>query len=218
MQQVIKAIFLLFLIGLGVGWESYAQQGQLQIQPLKINIQLPAGVGLSSGNQAGSGSSNTNGSTNGKESANEKGKEAKDKNAKDKEAKSDKSKDAKAEGGEAPIKGSTSIAGDQVEFALVSETGQVVPLSWIRMQSMENSQFLVEFRNQEGRRLSTSFYYLNNNTDELQDALQISVFPALLQFNEEGRLIRNFSPRRTSLYSWIGIPNAAGLVTVIEYF
>lgn len=209
--QVIKFIFLLVLIGLGFGWEAYAQQ--LQLQPLKINIQLPAGVGLSSGNPTGSGTTNANGNTNGKESGEEKGKDAKGK-----DSKSEKAKDSKTEGGQEPIKGSTSIAADQVEFALISETGRLVPLSWIRMQSMENSQFLIAFRNVEGSLLTTSCYFLNNNTDELQDASKVSVFPALLQFNEEGRLIRNFSPRRTSLYSWIGIPNDPGLVTVIEYF
>lgn len=226
MQQVIKNSILCLLIGFAVGWEGYAQQLQLQIQPLKINIQLPAGVGLTSGNPTGSGnpgsgSTTGNGTSTGKESVEEKakGEKAKDtKSDKNQDSKSDKSKEAKEESWQIPIKGSTLLSEDQVEFALVSETGKLVPLNWIRMQSMENSQFLVEFRNQEGRRLSTSCYFLNNNTDELQDAAKISVFPALFQFNEEGRLIRNFSPRRTSLYSWLGIPNEEGLVTVIEYF
>jgi hypothetical protein len=212
-DQAIKFIFLFVLIGFGVGLEGYAQQVQIQLQPLKINIQLPAGVGLSSGNPASSSSSNGNGTTSGKESGSEKGKDTNGKNTK-----SDKGKESFEEGGQEPIKGSTMLSEDQVEFALISETGKLLPLSWIRMQSMENSQFLVEFKDLGGSSLTTSCYFLNNNTDELQDASKISVFPALLQFNEKGRLIRNFSPRRTSVYSWIGIPNDPGLVTVIEYF
>jgi hypothetical protein len=194
------------LIGLGTGLQTYAQ-----LQGLRINVQLPAGVGLSSGS-----TSQSNSSTNAENKATTDNKDTKN-NKESKDTKENKSTD----GGETEKEkkyAPTQIIGDALDFTLISETGKVVPLSWIRMQSMENSQFLVDFRDKDGNQVKTQCFYLNNNTDELQQANSVSVFPALLQFNQQGRLIRNFYPRRTSLYSWIGLPNDAGLVTVLEYF
>ncbi len=114
--------------------------------------------------------------------------------------------------------GANRIAETVVDFAVMSENGTLIPLSWIKMQALENSQFIVDFRKEDGRAMKTTCYFLNTSTDLLQEALPVTSFPAVMQFNREGRLIRNFVPRRTSVYSWIGIANDPAMTVVIEYF
>ena len=114
--------------------------------------------------------------------------------------------------------GANRIAESVVDFAVMSENGTLIPLSWIKMQALENSQFMVDFRKADGSAMKTTCYFLNTSTDLLQEALPVTDFPAVMRFNREGRLIRNFVPRRTSVYSWIGIPNDPAMTMVIEYF
>lgn len=159
-----------------------------QDQTIKINIQLPAGVGLSAG--GGSGASTGAGKNGNGGSASE----------------------SVSDGG------ANRIAESVVDFAVMSENGILIPLSWIKMQALENSQFMVDFRKADGSAMKTTCYFLNTSTDLLQEALPVTVFPAVMRFNREPRLIRNFVPRRTSVYSWIGIPNDPSMTMVIEYF
>jgi len=77
---------------------------------------------------------------------------------------------------------------------------------------------MVDFRKVDGSSMKTTCYFLNTSTDLLQEALPVALFPAVMQFNREPRLIRNFVPRRTSVYSWIGVPNDPSMTMVIEYF
>jgi len=121
-----------------------------------------------------------------------------------------------AQGGEDG--GGNRIANSVVDFAVISENGTLIPLSWIKMQALENSQFMVDFRKVDGSSMKTTCYFLNTSTDLLQEALPVALFPAVMQFNREPRLIRNFVPRRTSVYSWIGVPNDPSMTMVIEYF
>lgn len=170
---MIKTILLAGLFSIGI-----AYSGQSQDQTVKINIQVPAGVGLSSGTSSISGNSDNETSDN----------------------------------------GSNRLAESNLDFSIFSEDGTLLPLFWIKMQSLENSQFLIDFKNERGLASNSAFYFLNNNTDELQRANRVTQFPALLQFSEASLLIRNFVPRRTSLYSWIGLPRDPSMITVIEYF
>jgi hypothetical protein len=178
--EIIKKTVIVGLFSLGIGYGAFAQD-----QTVKINIQLPAGVGLSAGggSSAGNGSSGSKGSVVGE-----------------------------------PDGGANRIAETVVDFAVMSESGTLIPLSWIKMQALENSQFLVDFQKADGKRMNTTCYFLNTSTDVLQDAKPVTVFPAVMQFDKAGRLIRNFVPRRTSLYAWIGIPNDPGMTVVFEYF
>lgn len=169
--EIIKKTVLAGLFSLGIGIAAFAQD-----QTVKINIQLPAGVGLSAG--GGTSSSEAGGSDG----------------------------------------GANRIAETVVDFAVMSEDGTLIPLSWIKMQALENSQFIVDFRKEDGSAMKTTCYFLNTGTDLLQEALPLTSFPAVMQFNREGRLIRNFVPRRTSVYSWIGIANDPAMTVVIEYF
>ncbi len=168
-------IVLIFVLG-------FAHQVHAQDQTVKINIQLPAGVGLSA--KSGGGSAGSTGSST----------------------------------SNVPDNGANRIAESFVNYAVMSEQGMLIPLSWIKMQALENSQFLIDFQKSDGSRMNTTCYYLNTGTDFLQDAAPVSSFPAVMQFNHEGRLIRDFVPRRTSVYSWIGIPNDPAMRAVIEYF
>jgi hypothetical protein len=174
--RIDRGILTLFFAGV-VSIGAFAQN-----QTVKINIQLPPGVGLS----ARSGASSTGSAGSGSSSAAD--------------------------------NGTNRIAESVVNYAVMSEDGTLIPLSWIKMQALENSQFLIDFQKSDGSRMKTTFYYLNTGTDFLQDAAPVTSFPAVMQFNYEGRLIRNFVPRRTSVYSWIGIPNDPALRAVIEYF
>jgi|GEM_PF-2001428 len=121
-----------------------------------------------------------------------------------------------AQGGEDG--GGNRIANSVVDFAVISENGTLIPLSWIKMQALENSQFMVDFRKADGTAIKPTCYFLNTSTDALQDASPVIAFPAVMRFNQEPRLIRNFVPRRTSVYSWIGVPNDPSMTMVIEYF
>jgi hypothetical protein len=177
----INRLVAFLILGLGFGHRVQAQD-----QTVKINIQLPAGVGLSAGGGSGVASGTKGGGSNGSEGVTD--------------------------------GGSNRIAQSVVEFAVMLENGMLVPLSWIKMQALENSQFMVDFRKADGSVMKTTCYFLNTSTDELQDASLVTVFPAVMRFNREGRLIRNFVPRRTSVYSWIGIPNDPSMTMVIEYF
>ncbi len=173
----INRIMLVFFFAGLLSFGSYAQD-----QTIKINIQLPAGVGLSA--KSGGGSEGTTGSSTSNASDN----------------------------------GANRIAESSVNYAIMSEEGVLIPLSWIKMQALENSQFLIDFQKSDGSRMNTTCYYLNTGTDFLQDAAPVTSFPAVMQFNNEGKLIRNFVPRKTSVYSWIGIPNDPAMHAVIEYF
>ena len=166
--EIIKKTVLAGLFSLGFGFCALAQD-----QTVKINIQIPAGVGMS----IGGGSSNGN-----------------------------------------TDNGSNRISDSNLDFSIFSEDGILIPLFWIKMQSLENSQFLIGFKNDQGLAANSVLYFLNNNTDELQSAYPVTQVPALLQFSKEGKLIRNFVPRRTSLYSWIGLSRDPSMTTVIEYF
>ncbi|MFC5193164.1 hypothetical protein ACFPIK_15440 [Algoriphagus aquatilis] len=162
MQRPIKLILISYLLGLPLAVSLSAQQ-----QPLRISIQLPAGVGLSTGSVS-----------------------------------SEESK----------------IVGESLDFSLITEDGTVVPLTWIRMQSLENSQFLIDLKSASGESFRPFLYFLNDNSDRLERAKPVSAFPSVLQFNEEGKLIRTFFPRRTALYSWLGLPKEEELWVRLEYF
>lgn len=174
--RINRGVLVFFFAGV-LSFGSYAQD-----QTIKINIQLPAGVGLSARSGGSSAGSTGSGSSNESDS------------------------------------GANRIAESVVNYAVMSEDGTFIPLSWIKMQALENSQFLIDFQKSDGSRMKTTCYYLNTGTDFLQDAAPVTSFPAVMQFNNEGRLIRNFVPRRTSVYSWIGIPNDPAMRAVIEYF
>lgn len=169
----------LFLLA-GVCWLALIVEGVAQDQPIKINIQLPAGVGLS--------------------------------------AKSPQSgKTAGAQSGSLSSSGISESA--KVDFAFISENGIVIPLTWIQMKSLENTQFLLEFRDEAGQRVDFEAYFLNDQSDNLAEAKAYRSFPALLQFDNSGFLIRNKVPRSVSVKSWLGIPAAAqDNRIVLEYF
>ena len=171
----IKLFLLAGIIGLGLMQEGFAQD-----QPIKINIQLPAGVGLS--------------------------------------AKSPQSgKTAGAQSGSSSSSGISESA--KVDFAFISENGTIIPVTWIQMKSLENTQFLLEFRDEAGKRLDSEAYFLNDQSDNLAEAKAYRSFPTLLQFDNSGFLIRNKVPRSVSVKSWLGIPAAVqGNRIVLEYF
>ena len=150
-----------------------------QSQTLRINIELPAGVGLSSGSSSkpGSNTSVTN-------------------------------------------EGGPQLYGETVKnFSLIAEDGSFVNLTWIKMQTYENSQFLLDFKNQDETGKQTLFYFLNDNTNNLQSAQSLKEFPALLNFNQNGLLIRSLVPRRITLSSWLGFYEGNQLKTLLlEYF
>ena len=177
----INRLLAFLILGLGFSFQVKAQD-----QTIKINIQLPAGVGLSAGGGSAAASGTKGGGSNGSEGASD--------------------------------GGANRIAESVVDFAVMLENGMLVPLSWIKMQALENSQFMVDFRKADGSAMKTTCYFLNTSTDALQDASLVTAFPAVMRFNREPRLIRNFVPRRTSVYSWIGIPNDPSMTMVIEYF
>ena len=153
--------------------------GMSQNQTLRINIELPAGVGLSSGSSSLPGSETS--------ASNEAG----------------------------PL-----LYGETVkQFSLIAEDGSFVDLLWIKMQTFENSQFLLDFKNQDETSKPTFFYFLNDNTNNLQSAQSLKEFPALLNFNQKGLLIRNFVPRRITLNSWLGFYGENQPMTLLlEYF
>lgn len=161
--EIIKKVSFLLLIYFGWTFSSYSQD-----QTVKINIQIPAGVGIRT--QASS------------------------------------------------ENGTNRLFENALNYSMLSEDGSLIPLFWFKMQSLENSQFLLDFRKLDGASIKTLCYFLNNSTDELQNSTRVNEFPALFQFSHEGRLIRNILPKRTSLYSWVGIPNNPSMTTVIEYF
>lgn len=162
-------IFVLFISRLGMA----------QNQPLRINIELPAGVGLSSGSSSKPGSNTS--------VTNEDGPQ---------------------------------LFGETVKnFSLIAEDGSFVNLTWIRMQTYENSQFLLDFKNQELPGKPSLIYFLNDNTNNLQSAQSLKEFPALLNFNQNGLLIRNLVPRRITLNAWLGFYGDNQLKTLLlEYF
>lgn len=149
-----------------------SQFGMAQDQTIRINIELPAGVGLSSSMSSA-----------------EKGLEA-------------------------------FLNGYEVrDFSLIAEDGTFVPLTWIKMQTYENSQFLLDFKNQDESIKPGLVYFLNDNTNNLQSAQALGKFPALLNFNEKGLLIRNFLPRRITLNAWLGFNGEHPPITLLlEYF
>lgn len=167
-ELIFLSIFLAF---------SISQSGMAQNQTLRINIELPAGVGLSSGSSTM----------------------------------------------QSPNKSSSydvwTDLYDTKNFSLITEDGSLAPLIWIKMQTFENSQFLLNYRNKDEIGKKTFFYFLNDNTNNLQNAKSLKEFPALLSFNQKAMLIRNFVPRRVSLNSWLGIYKENQLETLIlEYF
>ena len=153
--------------------------GMTQNQTLRINIELPAGVGLSSGSSS---KLDFDASVNNEVGSNLYSEAAKN-------------------------------------YSLIAEDGSFVPLVWIRMQTYENSQFFLDFKNQDETGKSTFFYFLNDNTNNLQRARSLIEFPALLNFNQNSLLIRSFVPRRITLNAWLGIKRENQLTTLrLEYF
>ncbi len=150
-----------------------------QNQTLRINIELPAGVGLSSGSSS----------------------------------KLDSERSVTNEVG-------PDLYGETVKnFALIADDGSFVKLTWIKMQTFENSQFLLDFKNQNETGRPIPSYFLNDNTNNLQSAQSLKEFPALLNFNQNGLLIRSFVPRRITLSAWLGFHRDNQPMTlVLEYF
>jgi hypothetical protein len=153
--------------------------GMSQNQTLRINIELPAGVGLSSGSSSLPGSETS--------ASNEAG---------------------------PPLYGET-----VKNFSLIAEDGSYIDLIWIKLQTYENSQFLLDYNQQGETGKPTVFYFLNDNTNNLPGAQALKEFPALLNFNQKGLLIRNIEPRRITLSSWLGFHQGNQLGTLLlEYF
>ncbi|WP_288371032.1 hypothetical protein [uncultured Algoriphagus sp.] len=168
-QATIKVLFLVLGIGLGS-----LQKGFAQSQPVRISIELPAGVGLSS--KVPSATS--------------------------------------TKGGNSGISES-----EKVDFALIAEDGTLIPLTWIQMRSLENSQFLIDLRDEKGIQINFPIYFLNDQTDELSLSKAYERLPALMQFDRSSLLIRNKTPRQTSVRAWLGIPSLVpGTTLVLEYF
>jgi hypothetical protein len=104
-------------------------------------------------------------------------------------------------------------------YAMIAEDGSLLPLRWIMIQTYENSQFLLEIKNQDVPGKQTFIYFLNDNTNNLQSAQSLKEFPALLNFNQKGLLIRNFKPRRTTFKAWLGYYGENQLESLLlEYF
>lgn len=174
MWQVGIKVFMLVL-GLGLGT---LHIGFAQDQPIRINIQLPAGVGLS--------------------------------------AKSSTVSNTK---GEQPGSASGISESAKVDFAMVADNGTLIPLTWIQMKSMENNQFLVDLRDEKGIQINFPIYFLNDQSDELSSSKAYESLPAVLQFDRSPLLIRNKTPRQTSVRAWLGIPSLfPGTTLILEYF
>ena len=167
-ELIIKLIAVAFFM---------VQIGMAQNQTIRINIELPAGVGLSS-----------------------------------------KSSSMSSLGGSLGVDGVPD--GYKVrDFSLIAEDGSFVPLIWINMQTYENSQFLLDFKKQNEPIEPSLIYFLNDNTNNLQSAQSLKEFPALLNFNKKGLLIRSFVPRTYTLGAWLGFyGNNQPMTLLLEYF
>lgn len=174
-QVAIKVFFLVLGIGLGS-----LQKGFTQSQPVRISIELPAGVGLSSKTPSAT----------------------------------------STKGGNSGTSSSSGISeSEKVDFALIAEDGTLIPLTWIQMKSMENNQFLVDLRDEKGIQINFPIYFLNDQSDELSSSIAYESLPAVLQFDRSPLLIRNKTPRQTSVRAWLGIPSLVpGTTLVLEYF
>lgn len=167
-EHIFISIFLAFFI---------PQFGMAQNQTLRINIELPAGVGLSSGSSTKTGFEKRSGN------------------------------DIRPDD-----------SGTE-NFSLIAEDGSFLPLVWIKMVTYENSQFLLDFKDQGMPGKPSLIYFLNDNTNNLQSAQSLNKFPALLNFNQKDLLIRNFVPRTTFLNAWLGFSGENQLKTLLlEYF
>ncbi|MDG1277471.1 MAG: hypothetical protein P8O16_09335 [Algoriphagus sp.] len=176
MWQVRRIELILFLIVFAC---FIPQVGMAQNQTLRINIELPAGVGLNSGSSS----------------------------------KLDSERSVNNEVG-------PDLYGKTVKnFALIADDGSFVKLTWIKMQTFENSQFLLDFKNQNETGKPIPFFFLNDNTNNLESARSLIEFPALLNFNQNGLLIRSFVPRRITLSAWLGFyRDNQPMTLVLEYF
>lgn len=177
MWQVVRinrVVLVLFFVGV-LSFSASAQN-----QPIKINIQLPAGVGLSAKSSQG-------GTT--------------------------------AGGKSALLSGSGISESSKVDYALIDENGTLIPLVWIQMKSLENTQFVVDIRDEKGLQLQEAIYFLNDQTDDLSASRLYESLPAVLQFDNSSLLIRNKQPRQTSVKAWLGISTRIpGSSIVLEYF
>lgn len=150
-----------------------------QNQTLRINIKLPAGVGLSSG----------------------------------------KGEIPRANSSENNELGSDLYSELVRNIPLTSDNGFTIPVWWIKMDAFENSQFLLDFKSQGEIDKTISIFYLNDDSNNFQNALPLKEYPALLSFNQNELLIRSFVPRKITLSSWLGIKRENQPMTLIlEYF
>jgi len=105
------------------------------------------------------------------------------------------------------------------DFLRLAEDGSFVPLIWIKIQAYENSQFLLDFKNQGEPIRPSLFFFLNDNTNDLQGVQSRREYPALLKFNQNGLLIRSFVPRTNILSAWLGFYGENQPMTLLlEYF
>nr|MBI1229445.1 hypothetical protein [Cytophagales bacterium] len=166
-----------FVLCLGMFAFFISQIGMAQNQTVRINIELPAGVGLSSTSSSTSSYAERL------------------------------SPEAFSDGYEVR------------DFSWVAADGSFVPLIWIKMRTYENSQFLLDFKNKDNLMMPSSVYFLNDNTNNLQNAQSLQEFPALLNFNQKGILIRSFVPRMNTLSAWLGFyPENQPVTLLLEYF
>lgn len=164
----IKRLISLLVIFLAVVGLAFPQN-----QPVKIIIEIPAGVGVS---KVGNGLADGSG-------------------------------------------GDGSGIDSGTTFPLLAENGTFLPLYWLKMQSFEDSQFLLDFSYPgENSKLVTA-YFLNDQSGDLQLARKLPKFPFVLNFNQERMLIRNVLPKRIFFNAWLGftIPDT-GVTAIIEYF
>ncbi|AMQ56004.1 hypothetical protein AO498_06235 [Algoriphagus sanaruensis] len=174
-REEIKRISLILIFGV-----FFIQKGLSQNQPIKINIQLPAGVGLS--------------------------------------AKS--SQSGTSLGGKNAGLGSSGISeSTKVNYALIDGNGMIIPLVWIQMKSLENSQFIVDFRDENDHSVEEALYFLNDQTDDLPASIRYEQLPVVLNFDDSNLLIRNRQPRQASVKAWLGFTtNYPGSKIILEYF
>ena len=168
----IKRLVSLLVIFLAVVGLAFSQN-----QPVKIIIEIPAGVGISkAGNGLADGS------------------------------------DGNGSGADASGIDSGMI------FPVFTENGTLLPLYWLKLQSFEDSQFLLDFSYANENSQLVTAYFLNDQSGDLQLAQKLPAFPFALNFNRDRMLIRNVLPKRIFFNAWLGftIPNT-GVTAIIEY-
>jgi hypothetical protein len=65
-----------------------------------------------------------------------------------------------------------------------SEAGSWITLVWIKIQSFENSQLLIDFKKQPSLGNTGTMYFLNDSKTPLQEAQVFKSFPALLNVHQ----------------------------------